>query len=95
MRPSVIGFLDIHRMRLGKVVEAGDMPQREWKVGRGLPVRRIESAAVAGKTIGCNFQMKCRLDGGDRAFDLNGSMPSREPPTTSSPLARAKSATAS
>src|SRR5580698_6767728 len=58
----VVTFLDVQRMRLGIVVQTGDVPQLKRQVHCRLPVHRKECAAFGGVPVDIHVYMEGSLD---------------------------------
>src|SRR5271169_4743825 len=58
----VVAFLDVQRMRLGIVVQTGDVPELKRQVHGRLPVHRKECAAFGGVPVDIHVHMKGFLD---------------------------------
>jgi hypothetical protein len=58
-------------MRDGEVVQPGNVPQRERQIHGGLTVRTIKDSVFGGVLVGEHIHMEGRLNGRDRAFNLN------------------------
>ena len=67
----VVALFHEQGMRDGEVVEAGDVPESEGQVGRGLAIRAVKGAIFGRVPIGVHGDVEGAFYRGNGAFDLH------------------------